>query len=174
MWSPCQHCFPTAIRKWQLLATGLLLLKIVCCPKKIIMHLIVIYWPHFQQFAIGTKTLPILAGATICLIAANFVWTGLSCNVHTWSSQCLPCQTSKTTRHISTPIAVFPFLMCHSPWWIMNINIFDLLPSCDSFHILLTTMDRSTRWPKAFPISDVSTAILVSAVGCHCLASLLF
>ena len=128
----------------------------------------------FQQFATYQNIAHPGRCATICLIAANFVWTGLSCNVHTWSSQCLPCQTSKTTRHISTPIAVFPFLMCHSPWWIMNINIFDMLPSCDSFHILLTTMDRSTRWPKAFPISDVSTAILVSAVGCHCLASLLF
>ena len=94
--------------------------------------------------------------ATTCLVSSKFVWTGLSCDIKAWTSHCLPCQSSKITQHTSAPICLV--LVPDVQFSSVIINIVGPLLISDGYRYLLTTVDRTTRWPEAFPVTDTGNA----------------
>ena len=62
---------------------------------------------------------------------------------------------------MSAPIRRIP--MPDVPFSAVNIDLVGPLPPCNGFRYLLTAVDRTTRWPEAFPVQDIATTTLVSA-----------
>ena len=99
--------------------------------------------------------------ATTRLVSSKFVWKGLARDVRLWCRQCDACQRGKVTRHAALPIRVVP--VPHLPFTSVNIDLVGPLPVCAGYRYLLTMVDRTTRWPEAVPLPDVSTPTLANA-----------
>ena len=100
--------------------------------------------------------------ATRRLISARYVWRGLSSEVNRWTSECLHCQRAKTARHVRlrpelVPVPSRRFAHIH-------VDLVGPLPPSAGFSYLFTVVDRSTRWPEAYPLADTSAFGCASAL----------
>ena len=94
--------------------------------------------------------------ATRRLISARFVWPSLAKEVTEWAKQCLACQRGKIARHVH--VAPEPIPVPHRRFAHLHVDLVGPLPTADGCSHLLTVVDRSTRWPDAFPITDTTAA----------------
>jgi transposase InsO family protein len=94
--------------------------------------------------------------ATRRLVSSRFVWPGLAKQVTTWASQCLACQRGKVTRHVH--VLPEPIAMPHRRFAHIHVDLVGPLPAARGATHLFTIIDRSTRWPEAYPVADTSAA----------------
>ena len=99
--------------------------------------------------------------ATSRMISSRFVWRGLARDVRLWASLCVSCQRGKVSTHTSAPIQRVP--VPEVPFSAINVDVVGPLPVSNSMRYLLTVVDRTTRWPEAFPVSDMTTTKLAAA-----------
>jgi len=90
------------------------------------------------------------------LIAEKFVWHGLSKQVNRWTKECPECQASKVQTHTRAPLG--PFIVPNKRFSHIHVDIVGPLPPSDGFSYLLTVIYRSTRWPEAIPLRDISSS----------------
>ena len=101
-------------------------------------------------------------------VCSKVIWPSIRQDVSKWARECLDCQRSKVTRHVTPPIGDFDvpnrrFEHC-------NIDIVTLPPS-NGFRYLLTAVDRFTRWPVAIPMADISAQSVLDAFAFGWIAS---
>ena len=84
-------------------------------------------------------------------------------DVSLWDLSVLDCQKTKVARHVRPPVHRIDVLShCFSQ---VDINLVGSLPTIHSFTHVFTIVDRSTRWPAAYPVQDTSADTCIAAIA---------
>ena len=78
-----------------------------------------------------------------------------------WCKECIPCQTSKVTRHTVPELREIP--VPSRRFTEVNVDIVGPLPPSQGFRYLLTIIDRNTRWIEVAELQDISAPTVVSS-----------
>ncbi|UYV83881.1 hypothetical protein LAZ67_X000498 [Cordylochernes scorpioides] len=97
--------------------------------------------------------------ATRKLITQKYFWPKMNQTINHWSKSCLDCQKSKIHRHTITKHGIFPLPSTRLEH--VHLDLIGPLPHSENCTHILTAIDRYSKWPEAFPISD-KTAISVA------------
>ena len=93
--------------------------------------------------------------STSKLIKEKFMWLGISKDITKWTKTCQKCQMSKITKHTTPHIGSLP--QPKRRFADIHVDIVGPLPYSNGYRYLFTAIDRSTRWPEAYPIPDATS-----------------
>ena len=100
--------------------------------------------------------------ATARLLKQKFIWHSITKDAKAWVRSCNACQTSKVHRHTETGPAPFP--QPRRRFAHIHVDIVGPLPPSEGHRYLFTIIDRSTRWPEAVPMTDMTAASCATAL----------
>ena len=100
--------------------------------------------------------------STAKLMAQKFIWHGINRDARNWSRCCIPCQTSKVTRHTESGIGEFP--QPKRRFGHLHVDIVGPLPPSEGALYLFTSTERSTRWPEAIPMTSATADACAEAL----------
>ena len=100
--------------------------------------------------------------ATQKLISEKFVCYNLNKDVNQWAKQCLSCQSSKIQKHVHAQVDTI--VVPEKRFIHINIVIVGHLHQSAGFTYLLTIVDRTTRWPDAITVSDITAIVCAKAL----------
>lgn len=109
--------------------------------------------------------------ATTKQVSRSFVWPSMKKDCNIWAKACESCQRSKVSRHVSAPIANFS--QPTGRFRHIHIDII-VMPYSSGYRYCLTSVDRFTRWPEAFPMENMEASTVartfyngwISRFGC--------
>ena len=99
--------------------------------------------------------------ATERLVTSRYVWPNIKADVRKWAQTCVQCQRSKVQRHTVTPLSTFS--TPDARFDMVHIDLVGPLPPSKGYTYLLTCIDRFTRWPEAYPLTNMSAQPVAEA-----------
>ena len=105
---------------------------------------------------------------TIAKCRNRFFWPGMSADVLLFVRHCSSCARQKSAAH---PLAPLSPMLAGYPNEIVGMDIVGPLPptSCHS-RFILVCVDYFTRWPEAFPLSNISAPTVASVFSSNWIA----
>ena len=79
-----------------------------------------------------------------------------------WARLCVPCQTSKTQRHVKLRPAAIP--VPTRRFGHLHVDLVGPLPPSRGFTHLFTVIDHASRWPEAIPLSSTTAVACADAL----------
>ena len=96
------------------------------------------------------------------LAKERYVWHGMARDITRWAKTCIQCQQSKIQCHTRSPVDTFK--VPARRFQHLNVDIVGPLPSSNGYRYLLTMIDRTTRWPEAIALKDITTESCAAAL----------
>ena len=106
--------------------------------------------------------------ASVRLLSSRVVWHGINRDVTAWAQTCIACQRAKVHRH--TDSGTEKIAVPDTRFETLHVDLVGPLPPSQGYTHLLTVVDRFTRWPEAFPISDTTTQGIAKTLICGWIA----
>ena len=124
--------------------------------------LVPITWRKTVFSAIHTLAHPGIR-ASRRLVAARFVWQGMSTDVGRWCRECGECQRAKVTTQPTAPIQPIP--VPHRRFTHIHVDLVGpLTTSAEGFTHVITIIDRTTRWVEVLPLSSTTATACADAL----------
>lgn len=106
----------------------------------------------------GTRT-------TRKLMQQRYFWPSMNTDVGTWTKTCISCQRAKVQRHSQAETS--SFAACDR-FHHLHVDIVGPLTTSECGHrYLLTMIDRTTRWPEAIPMKEISSEVVARNLYQH-------
>jgi cleavage and polyadenylation specificity factor subunit 1 len=100
--------------------------------------------------------------ATKRIITSRFLWQGCAADIADWCRSCLGCARGKPGGQLDSPPAAIPIPV--ERFSHVHVDLVGPLPASAGGHThLMTVVDRTTRWPEAFPLLSTAAASCVEA-----------
>jgi len=106
------------------------------------------------------------------MMTDRYFWPAINKDVANWTRACSACQRAKVVRHTKSPLESFS--LPKGRFDHIHMDIVGPLPPSEDKIYLLTVVDRFTRWPECYPLTNISAATVaktfveqyVSRFGC--------
>ena len=99
--------------------------------------------------------------AMLAIVSRNYIWDGLWRDVLAWARACEVCACSKIAQHTKPPVLPIPDPTARFDH--VHVDFVGPFPKDQEFRYVLTMMDRTTPWPEAVPIKDVTSNTILQA-----------
>lgn len=103
--------------------------------------------------------------STCKLVRKKFLWKSMNKDVRMWAQSCAACQKSKVSKHVKSPVGVYPLVS--SRFSEVHLDIVGRLPVSENKQYCITLIDRFTRWPEAIPTEDCKAKTVAEVIVTH-------
>ncbi len=100
---------------------------------------------------------------TAAIIKKYFYWQSINSDIKHYIQRCNDCQSAKIHKYMSPMVE-----RIHNPAVKLShihVDLVGPLPESHEYKHILTIIDRTTRWPTAYPLQDVRTDSILACFG---------